>query len=356
MSKKKILVVEDEAIVAKNIQRCLNKLGYTVPSIVATGEDAIKKVEDSPPDLVLMDIELLGEMDGIEAAKLIKSRFDIPVIYLTAYADEKTLERAKITEPFGYITKPFEDRDLHGTIEMALYKHKTEEALNKQREKFISVLIHDLKGPLVPIIGFTKRLIEGKTRSEQDRTATLKIILESAENLLEVIKDTSNSLKKRASLQFFNPEQVEFNDILLNIVMNTMPEIEDKEIEIFINNKNSNNWDNLEKIVFKADPSQLKTLVENLLGNAIRYANSKIKIELKKRDSEIYFMVSDDGPGIPEIYHKKIFEEYFQVPGSKIGTGVGLYSVKKVVENHNGKIVVHSFLNKGTSFEITFPC
>ena len=111
MGKAKILVVEDQNIVALNIRNKLKNLGYTVPSTAASGEEAIRKAELTGADLVLMDIMLKGEMDGIEAAGEIKARFGIPVIYLTAYTDSETLERAKMTEPAGYISKPFKEED-----------------------------------------------------------------------------------------------------------------------------------------------------------------------------------------------------------------------------------------------------
>jgi PAS domain S-box-containing protein len=132
MAKAQILVVEDEGIVALNIQSGLESLGYDVPVVVASGEEAIEEAERTRPDLVLMDIMLAGEMDGVEAAEQIRQRFNIPVIYLTAYVDDDTLQRARITEPFGYLLKPFEERELHTTIEMALYKHKAEEALRRR--------------------------------------------------------------------------------------------------------------------------------------------------------------------------------------------------------------------------------
>jgi two-component system, response regulator PdtaR len=126
MTNTRIMIVEDEWTVAEDIKISLQSLGYTVTSITSSGEEAIQKAEEDRPDLVLMDIVLQGEMDGIEAANQIRSRFNIPIVYLTAYADEKILERAKITEPFGYIVKPFINEDLKIAIEIALYKHKAE--------------------------------------------------------------------------------------------------------------------------------------------------------------------------------------------------------------------------------------
>jgi len=120
------MIVEDEWTVADDIKMFLERLGYTVTSVSSSGEEAIQNAEKDKPDLVLMDIVLEGEMDGIEAASEIRTRFNIPIVYLTAYADDKILERAKITEPSGYIVKPFVNEDLKINIEMALYKDKTE--------------------------------------------------------------------------------------------------------------------------------------------------------------------------------------------------------------------------------------
>lgn len=136
----KILIVEDQNIVAMDIQNRLKNLNYEVTGIASSGAGAIKKAEETQPDLVLMDIMLKGDMDGINAAEQIKKRYRIPVVYLTAYADNNTLQRAKITEPFGYILKPFEERELHTTIEMAIYRHKMEKQLKQREEWFETTL------------------------------------------------------------------------------------------------------------------------------------------------------------------------------------------------------------------------
>ena len=128
---KQILIVEDEIIIAEGLQRKLKTMGYAVPVTVSSGEEAITKIKENSPDLVLMDIVIHGKMDGIETAGQIHSLFDVPVVYLTAYADEKTLQRAKITEPFGYLIKPFKERELQITIEIALYKHEMEKKLRE---------------------------------------------------------------------------------------------------------------------------------------------------------------------------------------------------------------------------------
>lgn len=136
MKQARILVVEDEFIVAADIQTRLESLGYDVPTTVASGEKAVEKAGTLRPDLVLMDIQLKGLMDGVEAADQIRRRFGIPVIYLTANADHPTVQRAKVTEPFGYVIKPFEERELHTAIEVALYKHQAEQTLKESEERY----------------------------------------------------------------------------------------------------------------------------------------------------------------------------------------------------------------------------
>lgn len=134
-----ILVTEDESIVRKDIERSLQKLGYNVIGSADTGEKAIELAKDLKPDLALMDIMLKGDMTGIEAAQQIKKDRDIPVIFLTAYADEKTLNKAKITEPHGYILKPFKEIDIHTSIEMAMHKHGREKELKIESDLLKSI-------------------------------------------------------------------------------------------------------------------------------------------------------------------------------------------------------------------------
>ncbi len=140
MSEAKILIVEDEGIEALDLQHRLISLGYPAPDTVFSGEEALQRVQERAPDLVLMDIMLHGGIDGVAAAEWIQAHLDIPIIYITAYADEKTLQRAKLTEPYGYLVKPYKERELHITIDMALYKHRMERTL-KEREKWFSTTL-----------------------------------------------------------------------------------------------------------------------------------------------------------------------------------------------------------------------
>jgi len=125
MPSQKILVVEDENIVAMDLRTTLTRLGYEVVDTVGTGPQAIEQVERREPDLVLMDIQLRGAMDGIEAADRIR-HLDVPVVYLTAFSDDATLRRARETEPFGYVLKPFDDRELQIIIELGIHRHRAQ--------------------------------------------------------------------------------------------------------------------------------------------------------------------------------------------------------------------------------------
>ena len=135
-----VYIVEDESIVAKDIQNSLKKLGYNVLGISNNGTDAIKQIVDLEPNIVLMDIMIKGTLTGIDVSEIIKKEYNIPVIFLTAYADENTLAKAKITQPYGYILKPFKEIDLHSTIEMAIYKHKKDTELQKERDFLYSLV------------------------------------------------------------------------------------------------------------------------------------------------------------------------------------------------------------------------
>jgi two-component system, LytTR family, response regulator LytT len=140
MEKLNVFIVEDESIVAKDIQNSLTKLGYNVVGTANNGKEALERISELNPDLVLMDIQIKGNMTGIEVSEKVKEKMHIPVIFLTAYADEGTLSRAKITEPYGYILKPFKEIDLHSTIEMAVYKHQKDAELLKERDFLYSLV------------------------------------------------------------------------------------------------------------------------------------------------------------------------------------------------------------------------
>jgi len=145
---KTILVVEDERVVARDIQRSLSDLGYNVPATAASSDQAILLASERCPDLVLMDIRIKGDRDGIETASILRKRFDVPIVYLTAYADESTVARAKQTEPFGYLLKPVKTNELRSAVEIALYKHEMEKRL-RDRERWLATTMRSIGDAIV---------------------------------------------------------------------------------------------------------------------------------------------------------------------------------------------------------------
>ncbi len=135
----KILIVEDERMIAEDIKLTLVQFNYKVIGIISRGEDALKKVEKSSPDIILMDIMLKGKLNGIETSMQINKKFDIPIIFLTAYADDKTINQATSASPYGFILKPFNSKEIHAVIEMTMVKHKSKKILEESRAKFESM-------------------------------------------------------------------------------------------------------------------------------------------------------------------------------------------------------------------------
>lgn len=161
----KILVVEDEGIEAMEIKSELEAMGYAADT-VGSGEEAMESIELSKPDLVSMDIRLPGKMDGIETADWIRKKHDIPVIYLTAHMDESTIEKAKATAPYSYILKPFDMKELHIAIEIALYRHKIEKEQLTKKLKDALAKVKQLSG-MLPICSYCKKIRDDKGYWEQ---------------------------------------------------------------------------------------------------------------------------------------------------------------------------------------------
>lgn len=159
MSKARILIVEDERIIAADLENKLLDMGYDVCGRVSTGEEAVEIAERERPDLVIMDVKLEGKMDGVEAAGLMRERLRLPVVFLTAFSDDFILEKAKRTEPFGYLIKPFQPRELHSTIEITLYKSEMDEKLRRTKEALEKALaeVKILRG-ILPICAKCKKI------------------------------------------------------------------------------------------------------------------------------------------------------------------------------------------------------
>lgn len=177
----KVLIVEDEIIVARHIEDTLLSLGYSVSGMVSSGEEAIKLCGETPrPDVVLMDIMLEGDVDGIDAAQKIRKNYNIPIIFLTAFSNEKTLHRAKTAKPYGYILKPFQETDFFTSIEIAIHKHRIERQL-----------VEETENALAAIIGSSEVFLEeGAAKHDNETLRRIEAIRHAA----MIIKDTIEEL------------------------------------------------------------------------------------------------------------------------------------------------------------------
>ncbi|MBD2744640.1 ATP-binding protein [Coleofasciculus sp. FACHB-1120] len=362
MAKEKILVVEDERIVAKDIVKSLQRLGYKVGASVASGEEALQKVAEIQPDLVLMDIMLKGKLDGIETTEKIHENFDIPVVYLTAYADEKTLERAKITEPFGYIIKPFDERDLHTTIEIALRRHLAEAAtrvalekekqLSELKSRFWFMVAHEFRNPLTAILS-SAELLESYSHelSELKRREYFYLIQTSVHSLNNLLNEVLEFGKAEEGKLECKPESLDLVCFCRDLVEHIKFSSGSKHRIIFTNQGDCPDACLDEKL--------LRHIFSNLLVNAIKYSpeGSNIHFELLCENEKAVFQIKDNGIGIPPDDLELLFDSFHRATNvSNIpGHGLGLTIVKKCLDLQSGEIAVNSKVGVGTNFTVTLP-
>ena len=361
---KQILVVEDEFITGMDIQKRLKNLGCNVPVLVSSGEEAIKKVKENNPDLVLMDINLNGEMDGIEAASKIHSFSDIPVIYLTAFSDETTLERAKITEPYAYLVKPIKDRELQINLEITFSKRKIEKMINenealiqasKTKSEFIMAISHELRTPLNSIIGFSD-LLKTKNFGELNEIQEKYIdnIQLSGNNLLLIINDILDLSTVEAGKIDLSIEKMS----IANVINESIAIIEDiakqKKIQVITEIEPGPD-------IIEADKNRIRQVLFNILNNAVKFSKPQgiVTITTRKEGDMAHISVSDTGIGIKEEDIGRLFKEFEQIDRGASrkygGTGLGLVISKKLIELHGGKIWIKSKYGEGTTFTIALP-
>jgi signal transduction histidine kinase len=359
MAGEKIVVVEDERVVARDIEKRLLKLGYAVPAIASSADEALQKVAEHHPDLVLMDIQLWGEADGIEAAEAIRVNFDIPVIYLTAYADEATLQRAKVTEPFGYIIKPFDERELHVAIEVALRRRLAEAAirvaLEKEQElrelksRFWSMFAHEFRTPMTSILSCAQVMEQyGNTMPEARRREYLYLIQSSIRSMDNLLNDILTIARAEGGSLEFSPTSVNLEQFCRELV-EEIQFISDSTHSITITTQGNCTNTCLDKKL-------LWHILSNLLSNAIKYSahGSSITLELSCPNGDVVLTVTDVGIGIPPEDQPHLFEPFHRASnvGTVPGTGLGLTLVKKCLDLHGGHIQVNSTPGQGTTVTV----
>ncbi len=360
-TKTKILIVEDELIAAESLSIDLQKLGYEVIGVVSTGEKAIAKAHNSHPDLILMDIMLRGKMDGITAAQNIHDSLHIPIIYLSAYGDEKTLERAKSTLAYGYLVKPYKIADIASTLAMALAKYKednlreanlqAEKQLNKVKNQALASASHDLRTPLTNILGYTELIRDyGDSLSEEKKQRYFNFIKSAVGEMKDSLEDLLLISRAEEGKINLYPENFDVVQFLRQIVDKYNNLTNEHDIKLITNTQ---------KYQAFLDQKIFTNIINNLLSNAIKYSpdGGRITVNFIGYTDEIKLEIEDQGIGIPPNYFAKLFQlfERAENVGTIKGNGLGLSIVKKGVELHQGKLEVESHQNQGTKFTLTLP-
>ena len=363
-----VLVVEDEIITAIDIKSSLEDLGYQVPPIASTGQEALAEVAKSQPDIILMDIVLKGEIDGIETANRIRDRQQLPIIFLTAYSDDATLARAGITEPFGYLLKPFDDRELHTTIQMALKRYQAESKIRQERDtaeqlqreaenlvelnsRYIAMTSHEFRTPMTTIHSSSELLEHYSHKwSEEKKISHLKRIQSS-------IKTMTNLLDEVLTIGKADAGKLEFKPMELDVVTLAKELVEELHLTTDKPRINLQVFGEIDEATM--DPKLLRHILTNLLSNALKYspAGGTVEFTLTGQGEYLILSVQDSGIGIPESDLIHLFESFQRASnvGSLPGTGLGLAIVKKCVDRHQGTITVNSKVGVGTTFTVTLP-
>ena len=369
MALTRILVVEDEQLVADDLRETLEILGYDVAALATSGEEAIAKVAATQPHLVLMDIRLEGEMDGIEASQVIQADFQVPVIYLTANTDRATLDRVKQSQPFGYLIKPFSEKSLATTIEIALARYQAEleiyhtletvqagknaaEELAQGKSEYLCLLAHELRNPLTAIKFAAEVLQSHSTQLPDDKKMRYVQRIQTATlSLNKLLEDVLTLERASASTLQWLPlpiEVVEFCEELIEML-----KINCDEHHTLIFSTNVHQYQAM------LDEKLLWHLLNNLLSNGIKYSpkGGTVSLQLKGEADSFSLRVSDQGIGIPPDMLNHLFQPFYRAAnvGQIPGTGLGLAIAKQCAELQGGIITVDSTLGKGTTFTVNLP-
>jgi signal transduction histidine kinase len=364
MAPAKILIVEDETIIAMGIEQSLQEAGYEICGLCNTGEKALDALAALQPDLVLMDIRLAGTLDGVETADRVRKICQLPVVFLTAMNDSSTLKRAKLAEPFGYVIKPCDDYELVAAIEIALARHKAETAircaLDREKElrdlksRFVSILSHEFRNPLSSIF-LTQELlkIQGRTCTEEKFTNYCDRIGDAVSEMNHLIDEILTIAETEATNFEFCPAPVNLLEFCKLVLENFYGKAGAFHYLHFT-------YEDYDENRFPLlDTKLLNHILTNLLSNAIKYSpqGGTVILSLRCTNQSIEFQVSDQGIGIPPEAQERLFEAFQRAHnvGTIRGSGLGLAIVKQCVELHRGEIQVFSDMGIGTTFVVRVP-
>lgn len=337
----KVLIVEDEIIAAENLATKLRKHGYQVLDVVDTGDSAIASVGSAQPDIILMDIMLKGHMDGISAANQIYDHWGIPVIYMTAFADVKTVERAKHSSPYGYVVKPFRSTELMAVMEIALNQHQKIQRLQilgEERGDLLSVLAYDFRNPLSTIMMASEMLeLKGDGWNQEERQRRIQRIKNAVQNLTHLLEDVV--MLSRAGVRNFQPEVVSFNilhfcgDLVKNTQMSWGDSYELRYLPLLHRSA-----------LVNLDARWLAYIINSLLAIAVKFSPLGSVIELHLSVFADHLTLHVDCPA--PIDSKFLGRQ---------GTSMGISIVEKLVQAQQGDLTVSIAPQQSTTFRVNIP-
>ncbi|BAU10449.1 response regulator receiver sensor signal transduction histidine kinase [Leptolyngbya sp. NIES-3755] len=381
----KIAIIEDEGVVALSLQLRLEAANYSVTGIADSAHSALSLVANTTPDLVLMDVGLKGEQNGIEIAHTIRDRWKIPVIFLTGYSDPEIIHSAQQTNLFGYLIKPIDPIELQSAIQIALQKHQHQQHLEhqiKQQSKELAVVharlqheIEQRRRTEAQIGQALEELHELKSRfittaSHEFRTP-LSIILTSTELLQRLGADCPEDRRSRY-FQKIRDAVRSMTTILTNALtlrrMGTdevAPQLDCFDLQRFCTSLVSDLQQH-DRIQFhflgndqqvSLDPELLSLIVNHLVGNALKFSKQSIELEVRSGHPQILITVSDRGLGIPKEDLPLILDPFHRAKNVDTipGGGLGLSIVKQCVDLQNGTLSIQSELGQGTIVRVELP-
>jgi signal transduction histidine kinase len=374
-AKANILIVADESDATASISDYLSGYGYTIVGTNNSGESALKYIPNLLEtslqiDLVLIDIQLKGRINGLQTAELICQRFNIPSLYVSDRDKIKLLEAAQITEPYSYIVTPCTLEDLCIAVEVTLHKHRTEQKLKDMeieltnlRSQFVSVVSHEFRTPLASIQLSAEILEENWTLwTKEKRDKRFQRIKQGILRMSQLLDDVLIIGKIEAGKLEFEPQAINLVELCQDIVA---------ELQTIGHNKQKINFAIEAEIpIVNADERLVRYMLFNLLANAVKYSPASSEIELrltykhedpsrtsKKVMGKATFSIQDCGIGIPHKDINRLFDSFYR--GSNIGNiagnGIGLAIAKSAIDIHGGDISIESKVDIGSTFTVTLP-
>jgi len=358
-----IYIIEDEPLVAEHLQLYLLDKGYEIIGTAATAEAAIAAIEACQPSLVFIDIILAGEMDGIDAGKIIHDRFDIPIIFLTGQKNNDFFERAKLIPPCAYLLKPFNESELELTIEMAIFRYqmkkrmqiamKVAEEASMAKSEFISHLNHELRSPLQAIHGFGELLqLSDQTLFNPEQHQYITQIVKASQYMEALVDEVLDLSRIESRANTANMETINLDELIRECLNLIKPQEDASKVQVI----NHMVGDNSHFVL--ADNTRLKEVIINLLTNAIKYnhPHGRVIIDCTSQPGDpLRLIVADTGIGISEADRTKLFQPFVRlvsVDSNIQGTGLGLVITKRLMELMNGDIGYEKNPDGGSIFWI----